>query len=122
MDIKKLISKMTVEEKASMLSGADFWHTKAVERLAIPQIMVSDGPHGLRKNDEDSANPQEAIKAVCFSTASALACSFDRNLLTAMGKALGNHKRITLICFYALSLRSKHSRRSENCAFDSCRY
>ncbi len=89
MNIKKILKELTLEEKASLLSGADFWHTKAVERLAIPQIMVSDGPHGLRKNAEGSANPNEAIKAVCFPTASALACSFDRNLLTMMGKALG---------------------------------
>lgn len=89
MNIKKILKELTLEEKASLLSGADFWHTKAVERLAIPQIMVSDGPHGLRKNAEGSANPNEAIKAVCFPTACALACSFDRNLLTMMGKALG---------------------------------
>ncbi|MCR5022382.1 glycoside hydrolase family 3 C-terminal domain-containing protein [Ruminococcus sp.] len=89
MNIKKILKELTLEEKASLCSGADFWHTKAIERLAIPQIMVSDGPHGLRKNAEDSSNPQEAIKAVCFPTASSLACSFDRNLLTAMGKALG---------------------------------
>lgn len=89
MNIKKILKELTLEEKASLCSGADFWHTKAIERLDIPQIMVSDGPHGLRKNAENSSNPQEAIKAVCFPTASALACSFDRSLLTAMGKALG---------------------------------
>ncbi|MBR0530946.1 MAG: glycoside hydrolase family 3 C-terminal domain-containing protein [Ruminococcus sp.] len=89
LNIKKILKELTLEEKASLLSGADFWHTKAVERLAIPQIMVSDGPHGLRKNAEGSANPNEAIKSVCFPTACALACSFDRNLLTMMGKALG---------------------------------
>ena len=89
MNIKKILEELTLEEKASLCSGADFWHTKAIERLAIPQIMVSDGPHGLRKNAEDSANPQEAIKAVCFPSATALACSFDRNLLNSMGKALG---------------------------------
>ncbi|WP_024856514.1 glycoside hydrolase family 3 C-terminal domain-containing protein [Ruminococcus albus] len=89
MNIKKILKELTLEEKASLCSGADFWHTKAIERLAIPQIMVSDGPHGLRKNAEDSSNPQEAIKAVCFPSATALACSFDRNLLNAMGKALG---------------------------------
>lgn len=89
MNIKKILKELTLEEKASLLSGADFWHTKAVERLAIPQIMVSDGPHGLRKNAEESSNPNEAIKAVCFPTASALACSFDRSLLNTLGKTLG---------------------------------
>ena len=50
-EIRKLIGQMTLEEKAGLLSGADFWHTKAVERLGIPATMVSDGPHGLRKQD-----------------------------------------------------------------------
>ena len=50
--IKELVSKMTLEEKASLCSGLDFWHTKGVERLGIPSEMVSDGPHGLRKQDD----------------------------------------------------------------------
>ena len=49
MDIKALVAQMTLEEKAGMCSGLDFWHTKPVERLGIPSVMVSDGPHGLRK-------------------------------------------------------------------------
>lgn len=89
MDIEHILKVLTLEEKAGLCSGADFWHTKAVERLEIPQIMVSDGPHGLRKNAEGSENPNEAIKAVCFPSACATACSFDRELVTEMGKALG---------------------------------
>ena len=49
--ITELVSRMTLEEKAGMCSGEDFWHTKAVERLGIPPVMVSDGPYGLRKQD-----------------------------------------------------------------------
>jgi len=48
-DIKKIIKQMTLEEKAGLCSGLDFWHTKPVERLGIPSIMMTDGPHGLRK-------------------------------------------------------------------------
>ena len=48
-DLKKIVSQMTLEEKAGMCSGLDFWHLKHVERLGIPEVMVSDGPHGLRK-------------------------------------------------------------------------
>ncbi len=51
-DIKKIISEMTLEEKASLCSGLDFWNTKGIERLGIPSIMVTDGPHGLRKQAE----------------------------------------------------------------------
>ncbi|MBQ8960662.1 MAG: glycoside hydrolase family 3 C-terminal domain-containing protein [Ruminococcus sp.] len=90
MDIKNLISQMTLEEMASLCSGADFWHTKAVERLGIPQMMVSDGPHGLRKQDLSSDNFNQSIKAVCFPAACALACSFDKDLIFRLGEALGN--------------------------------
>lgn len=91
MDIKKLIGEMTLEEKAGLCSGADFWHTKTVERLGIPATMVSDGPHGLRKQDEksDHLGVNDSIKAVCFPTACATASSFDRELLTSLGEALG---------------------------------
>lgn len=89
--IKELIGRMTLEEKAGMLSGADFWHTKGVERLGIPQTMVSDGPHGLRKQDEegDHLGVNDSIKAVCFPAGCATAASFDRELLEEQGKCLG---------------------------------
>ena len=92
MKIKELIKKMTLEEKASLCSGADVWHTKAVERLGIPRVMVADGPHGLRKQDDkaDHLGVNESIKAVCFPAGCAVAASFDRELLVQMGEALGN--------------------------------
>ena len=88
--IKEILSSLTLEEKASLCSGADFWHTKKIEGKDIPVIMMSDGPHGLRKMYESSVNPNESIKAVCFPAACALACSYDRELVSEMGKALGN--------------------------------
>ena len=92
MDIKTLVSQMTLEEKAGLCSGDDFWHTKAVERLGIPRTMVSDGPHGLRKQDEegDHLGINDSIKAVCFPTASATAASFDPELIRSMGEAIGD--------------------------------
>ena len=90
MNIDKILAELTLEEKASLCSGSDFWHTKTVERLDIPAVMVSDGPHGLRKNIDLAENPNQAIEAVCFPTACATACSFDRKLLETLGKALGN--------------------------------
>lgn len=90
--IKELISQMTLEEKASICSGADFWHTEKLERLGIPATMVSDGPHGLRKQDEgaDHLGINDSIKAVCFPAGCGSAASFNRELLTEMGETLGN--------------------------------
>ena len=91
-DVKAIIREMTLEEKAGMCSGKDFWHLKGVERLGIPEVMVSDGPHGLRKQAEeaDHLGLNESIKAVCFPTACATACSFDRDLLEEMGERIGD--------------------------------
>ncbi len=91
-EIKDLISRMTLEEKASLCSGQDFWHTKEVARLGVPDFMVSDGPHGLRKQnlEADHMGINESIKAVCFPAGCALAASFDRTLLRNVGEVLGN--------------------------------
>ena len=91
LDVKKLVNDLTLEEKASLCSGADFWHTKAIDRLNIPAAMVSDGPHGIRKQESlaDHMGVAESIKAIGFPTASAMACSFDRDLLHKVGDALG---------------------------------
>lgn len=91
LDVKKLVNELTLEEKASLCSGADFWHTKAIDRLNIPAAMVSDGPHGIRKQESlaDHMGVAESIKAIGFPTASAMACSFDRDLLHKVGDALG---------------------------------
>jgi beta-glucosidase len=87
-EITALVKNMSLEEKASLCSGQDFWHTKEIKRLAIPSILMTDGPHGLRKvaADKGMAISQEAT---CFPTASALACSWDLELLAEVGKALG---------------------------------
>lgn len=93
MDIKEILSKMTLEEKASMVTGYDFWHFKGVERLGVPSLMVCDGPHGLRKQ-EDAANADmlginDSITAVCFPSAAGLAASFDKELVRQVGDTLG---------------------------------
>lgn len=90
-NVKELISQMTLEEKAGMCSGHDFWHLKGVKRLGIPSVMVSDGPHGLRKQDEqaDHLGINDSIKAVCFPPAVLSACSFDRDLMHELGDAIG---------------------------------
>ena len=91
MKYKPLIAAMTLEEKAALCSGADFWHTKAVERLGIPKMMLTDGPHGLRKQTDkaDHLGLNSSIPATCFPTASALASSWDTGLLEKVGECIG---------------------------------
>ena len=110
MDVKKLVSQMTLEEKAGLCSGQDFWHTKAVERLGIPAVMVSDGPHGLRKQDEagDHLGVNDSIKAVCFPAACATAASFDKDMITRMGEEIGDscqHERLSVVLGPAVNIK-----------------
>jgi beta-glucosidase len=88
---KELVAQMTLEEKASLCSGRDFWYLKGIPRLGLEPVMVTDGPHGLRKQAEsaDHLGINQSVPAVCFPTAAATACSFDRSLLEEMGRALG---------------------------------
>lgn len=90
-NIKDLISRMTLEEKAGMCSGADFWHTKSVERLGIPSIMFSDGPHGLRKQEgeSDHLGLNASIQAVCFPAGCAAAASFNTEMMEQLGDTVG---------------------------------
>lgn len=91
MQIEKILKEMTLEEKASLCSGADFWHTKAVKRLGIPSIMMSDGPNGVRLQNKkaDHLGINESVKAVCFPTSSAVGASFDPDLAYEIGKTIG---------------------------------
>lgn len=89
-DIKKLVSQMTLEEKAGLCSGLDAWNLKSIERLGIPSIMVSDGPHGLRKEDwKSKPGHYSSVPATCFPTAVGLASSWNRELVEKVGAALG---------------------------------
>lgn len=90
-EAKKIVSEMTLEEKASLCSGKDFWTTKAVERLGVQSFMVTDGPHGLRKQagDSDHLGINVSVPATCFPTAASTSCCFDRDLMKEMGEAIG---------------------------------
>jgi beta-glucosidase len=94
-DISNRVSALTLEEKASLCIGSDFWHTAPVERLGIPAIMVSDGPHGLRAQLEqgDHVGLLASAPATCFPTASALASSWNPELFRSIGEALGREAK-----------------------------
>ena len=87
----ELISQLTLEEKAALCSGKDYWHVNGVDKLQLKSIMVSDGPHGLRKHNDkkDKTDVMGSVPAVAFPTASLTACSWDEDLLYKMGETLG---------------------------------
>jgi beta-glucosidase len=90
-----LLAELTLEEKASLCLGSDFWHTAPVDRLGIPAIMVTDGPHGLRKqpDEADHVGISGSVPATCFPTACALGSSWDPQLARRVGAALGREAR-----------------------------
>lgn len=87
-DIASLVSQMTLEEKAALVTGASAWTTTPVERLDIPELLMSDGPHGVRRVPDVHALGAPSLPATCFPTAALLASTWDRELLYAMGQAL----------------------------------
>ena len=91
--VQELVAALTLEEKAGLCSGEDFWHTKAVARLGIPAIKVSDGPTACAPKKEGSTDPNDSIRAVCFPAGCAAAASFDPALTRRMGAALGREAR-----------------------------
>ncbi|MDY4486992.1 MAG: glycoside hydrolase family 3 C-terminal domain-containing protein, partial [Candidatus Limivicinus sp.] len=90
-----LVSQMTLEEKASLCSGKNFWESTAVERLGVHSFMLTDGPHGLRKQagEADHLGQNASVPATCFPPAAATACSFDPELMERMGQAMGDECR-----------------------------
>ena len=88
-----LLTQLTLEEKAKLCSGQDFWHLEGIERLGLDAVMVTDGPHGLRKQGAaaDHLGANKSIPATCFPTASGLASSWNRELMHEVGEALGEH-------------------------------
>ena len=88
MNAKEILSKLTVKEKLMLTSGKDFWHLNGVEKENVPSIMVTDGPHGLRKAAGSEMNVGNVVPTEAFPTASCSACSWDREALKKMGEAM----------------------------------
>jgi beta-glucosidase len=91
LDVEGILAALTLEEKAALCLGSDFWHTAPVERLGVPALMVCDGPHGLRKQPDqaDHAGLGGSNPATCFPTACSLASSWNTDLVRRVGEALG---------------------------------
>ena len=90
-DPREILALMTLEEKAAICDGADFWHLKGMEKYGFPSIMVCDGPHGLRKKDYSKTGDSlsNSVPAISYPTAATTAASWDPELLYEMGVALG---------------------------------
>lgn len=88
---EKVLKHMTLDEKAGLCSGLGYWHTKPIKRLGVPSIMLTDGPHGLRKqkNNLNQLGISNSIPSTCFPPAATTSCSFDRDLLGEIGEAIG---------------------------------
>ena len=95
LDVDRLLTELTLAEKAALTSGSSFWYTVPVERLGIPRIMVSDGPHGLRAQpgEGDHVGIGGSLPATCFPTASAVASAWNPQLLYRIGGALAQEAR-----------------------------
>ena len=88
---KELVNRMTLEEKAVLLTGNGWWATHPIDRLGVPSISLTDGPHGVRKGQ--GAGLSTSVPATCFPTASALSCSWDADLSREVGVALGEESQ-----------------------------
>ena len=95
MDIEKILQQMTLEDKIALCSGENFWETKKYEKYGIPSLFMCDGPHGLRKQENvaDMLGVNESRKATCFPAEVTTAGSWDPELLTAIGSAIGEEAR-----------------------------
>ncbi len=94
-NIHDIIESLTLAEKASLCSGQDFWNLKSIPEKGVPPVMVTDGPHGLRKQagSADHIGLNASVPATCFPTAAGLAATWDESLLEEIGQALGRESR-----------------------------
>lgn len=90
----EIVKKMSLEQKAAFVSGYDYWHLEEAPELGLPKIMITDGPHGLRKQNTDKKTSEgiglgNSVPATCFPPAATSSCSWDEDLLKQEGEALG---------------------------------
>ena len=91
MELETILQQLTLEEKAALMQGWTTWTSREVKRLGIPSIFLSDGPHGLRKQEGagDHLGLNASVPATCFPTAATMANSWDPALGEELGRALG---------------------------------
>ncbi len=92
---RAIVARLSRAEKVRFLSGADFWHTEALAEHGVPSMMLTDGPHGLRKQAgaSDHVGLGDSVPATCFPPAVTLGSSWDPELVEEVGRALGREAR-----------------------------
>lgn len=110
MKYKEIINKMTLEEKASLCVGKDYWHSQNIERLDVPDITMSDGPHGLRvqKKEADNLGINESEISTCFPASSTVANTWNKEMARTLGKALGeeaNYEDVDIVLGPAVNIK-----------------
>ena len=90
-EVEEILKELTIEEKACLCQGASFWMTKEIKEKGVPEIMVTDGPHGLRKQtgETDHLGVNKSVPATCFPSSATVCSSWDTDLMQEIGEALG---------------------------------
>ncbi len=93
--LRQRLAELSLERQVALLSGASFWSTEAIPELDLAAITLTDGPHGVRRQPDgaDHLGIGNSVPATCFPTASCLASSWDTELLSEVGEALGRESR-----------------------------
>ncbi len=86
--IQSLLKQMTIEEKAALVVGAGAWTTAPLDGLGVPPMMLTDGPHGVRRSSDLSTMASGSLPATCFPSTSCLASTWNTGLLRSMGQAM----------------------------------
>lgn len=88
----EIINKMTLKEKAELVSGENYWYLREVKKAGLPKIMMTDGPNGLRKQNTekrpDGIGLGNSVPSTCFPPAVTSSCSWDKELLRLEGEAI----------------------------------
>lgn len=94
-DIEEILAQMSLKEKIALCSGKNFWQTKSLKKYGIPALFMSDGPHGLRKQElkADMLGVHNSVPATCFPAAVTTGASWDTNLMERIGEAVGEEAR-----------------------------
>ncbi|MBP7691622.1 MAG: glycoside hydrolase family 3 C-terminal domain-containing protein, partial [Anaerolineales bacterium] len=87
-DVNALVKELTLEEKAALCTGASAWTTVPIQRLGVPAMTVTDGPHGVRRAADLDTMISQSLPATCFPTASCLAATWNVDLVREVGQAL----------------------------------